>query len=165
MDPDHTASQHYQSDQVPHCIQKLVIEVSIYTQQTAIADSIFRFFFFITGQGLRFYTYFFRTVLFIKPADQDLHCFYTHDDFLAALNWLNISWHSMHGSRKFCQRGSSNFDNVFLVEGREDLNQTNTAIRGPSSTRQRRNWRADDGPTSNADLAALRFSGDPDQYC
>ena len=26
-------------------------------------------------------------------------------------------------------------------------------------------WRADDGPTLNADLAALRFSGDPDQYC
>ena len=26
-------------------------------------------------------------------------------------------------------------------------------------------WRADDGPTLNAGLVALRFSGVPDQYC
>ena len=46
----------------------------------------------------------------------------------------------MHGSRKFCQRGS-NFDKVFLVdEGRED---PSTTIRGPSSARQRNaiRWR------------------------
>ena len=38
----------------------------------------------------------------------------------------------MHGSRKFCQRGS-NFENFFLVdEWREDLNNT---ISEPSSAR------------------------------
>ena len=26
-------------------------------------------------------------------------------------------------------------------------------------------WRADDGPTLNACLEALRFLGDPDQHC
>ena len=57
----------------------------------------------------------------------------------------------MRGSRKFCQRGS-NFDNVFLVdEGREDPSNT---ISGPSSAFR---WRADDGPTMNAGLVALRF--------
>ena len=39
----------------------------------------------------------------------------------------------MLGSRKFCQKGS-NFDNVFLVEERED---PNTTIIGPSLARQR----------------------------
>ena len=70
----------------------------------------------------------------------------------------------MRGSRKFCQRGP-NFGGVFFFffffclvdEGRED---PNTTISGPSSARQRHRWRADDGPTLNAD-----FSGDLDQYC
>ena len=67
------------------------------------------------------------------------------------------------------------FDNVvfiivfFLVdEWRED---PNTTISGPSLACQGNTiemafrWRANDGPTSNAGLVALRFSGDPDQYC
>ena len=65
----------------------------------------------------------------------------------------------MRGPRKFCQRGF-NFDNVFFLvdERREDAN---TAISGPSLAHQRNatemalRWRADDGPTLNADLVAL----------
>ena len=38
----------------------------------------------------------------------------------------------MHGSRKFCQRGSK-FDNVFLVD--EGIEDPNTAINWPSSAR------------------------------
>ena len=54
----------------------------------------------------------------------------------------------------------------FLVdEGREN---PNTTLRGPSFARQRNKmafrWRANDGPTLNAGLKALWFSGDPDQY-
>ena len=63
----------------------------------------------------------------------------------------------MRGSRKFRQRGS-NFD-IFLVdEGRKD---PNTTISGQLSSHQRNTilmafcWRADDGPTLNAGLAAL----------
>ena len=83
----------------------------------------------------------------------------------------------MRGSKKFCQRRSS-FDNVYLFifilflclvnEGRED---PHTAISGPSSARRRNavymafRWRADDGPTLNAGLIALWFSGDLDRYC
>ena len=74
----------------------------------------------------------------------------------------------MRGSRKFCQRGS-NFEAFFLVdEGREDPNTTKS---GPPLARQRNaieiafHWRVDDGPTLNASLIALCFSGDPDQYC
>ena len=70
----------------------------------------------------------------------------------------------MRGSRKFYQRGSK-FDNVFfffffVVEWRKDQN---TTISGPSSARQGKAielaflWRADDGPTLNAGLAALWF--------
>ena len=76
----------------------------------------------------------------------------------------------MRGSRKFCQRGSK-FDYVFflflffvflVVEGIED---PNTAINGPSSTRQLNailmvfRWRADVSPTLIAGLVALRFFG------
>ena len=62
----------------------------------------------------------------------------------------------MHGSRKFCQRGS-NFD-IFLVdEGSEDRN---TTISGLSSIRQR-----DDDPTLNTGLVALCFSGESDKCC
>ena len=65
---------------------------------------------------------------------------------------------SMRGSRKFCQRGSK-FDNIFLID--KGIEDTNTAINGPSSARQRNaikmafRWRADDGPTLNAGLVAL----------
>ena len=66
----------------------------------------------------------------------------------------------MGGSRKFCQRGSK-FDNVlfFLVDG--GIEDPNTALIGPSSACQRNaiemafHWRANDGPTWNAGLAAL----------
>ena len=60
---------------------------------------------------------------------------------------------------------------MFFLQGREDPNQTNTTISGPSSTRQRNaiqmafRWRADGGPTLNARLAALGFSRDQEQYC
>ena len=40
---------------------------------------------------------------------------------------------NMHGSRKFCQRGSI-FDKIFLVD--EGLEDPNTALNGPSSVRQ-----------------------------
>ena len=63
-----------------------------------------------------------------------------------------------------------NSDNDFLFfKGREDPNITKS---GPSPARQRNainsGWRADDGPTLNAGLVALRIlriSGDPIQYC
>ena len=59
-----------------------------------------------------------------------------------------LSLHFMHGSRKFCQRGS-NFDifGVFLADdGREDPNTTiSLAFR----------WLADDSPTVNAGLVAF----------
>ena len=73
----------------------------------------------------------------------------------------------MRASRKFCQRGF-NFNNVFF---RGDRMQTNTTIIGPSAAHKRNaiemvfRWCTDDVPTVNAGLAALRFSGDPDQYC
>ena len=52
---------------------------------------------------------------------------------LQILNKLNLL--VMHGSRKFCQRGS-NFDNVFLVdEGWVDPNST-ISISGLSLARQ-----------------------------
>ena len=53
-------------------------------------------------------------------------------------------------------------------EGRED---PHTAISGTSSARRRNavymasRWRADDGPTLNAGLIALWFSGDLDRCC
>ena len=56
-------------------------------------------------------------------------------------------------------RGGSNFDNDFLVDkGSEDPNNN---ISGPLSARQGNaiqmafRWRANDGPTLNADLVAL----------
>ena len=63
----------------------------------------------------------------------------------------------MRVSSKLFHRGS-NFDCVFVDEGRED---SNTTIGGPSSARQRNaievafRWRADGGPTLNAGLVAL----------
>ena len=67
-----------------------------------------------------------------------------------------MQWCRMHGSKKFCQRGSK-FDNVFFFyEGIEDPNVT---INGPSLARQQNTiymvfcGRADDGPTLNAGLA------------
>ena len=57
---------------------------------------------------------------------------------------------------------------VFLADdGREDPSIT---ISGPSSACQRNaiksfRWRADNGPTLNAGLVALGFSGDLDLYC
>ena len=74
----------------------------------------------------------------------------------------------MQGSRKFCQRGST-FVGFFLVNG--EIEDPNTPFIGPSSACQRNAiemaflWGADDGPTWKAGMAALRFSGDPDQYC
>ena len=65
----------------------------------------------------------------------------------------------MHGSRKFFQRGSKFVNFFFLVDKR--IEDTNTAINGPSSARQRNTiemafrWRADHGPTLNAGLVAL----------
>ena len=50
------------------------------------------------------------------------------------------------------------------------IEDPNTAINVPSSALQRNaiemafRWRADDGPTLNAGLVALWFSGDPGQY-
>ena len=56
----------------------------------------------------------------------------------------------MRGSRKFCQRGS-NFDNFFSRWGEWGSKyHYKRVIIG---------WRADDGPTLNAGLVALRFSG------
>ena len=63
----------------------------------------------------------------------------------------------MRGSRKFLTEGFT-FDNVLVVEGREDLN---TTVSGPSSIHQRNaiymafRWRADDGLTLNVGLVAL----------
>ena len=60
----------------------------------------------------------------------------------------------MRGSRKFCQRWS----NITFDKGKEDPNSTKS---GPSSARQQYaikmafHWRANDGPTLNAVLAAL----------
>ena len=51
------------------------------------------------------------------------------------------------------------------------IEDRNTALNGPSSARQRNanemafRWRAGAGPTLNARLVALWFSGNPDQYC
>ena len=71
----------------------------------------------------------------------------------------------MRGSRKFCQRGS-NCNNVFFLsffifdEGRKDPSNT---ISGPSLARQRNailmvcRWRANYGPTLNADSLAFDF--------
>ena len=56
----------------------------------------------------------------------------------------------LHGSRKFCQRGSI----FFLVD--EGIEDPNTTINRPSSARQRN---ADDGPTLNAGLVAVIFRG------
>ena len=65
----------------------------------------------------------------------------------------------MRGSRKFCQRGPNLITFFFLfLLGIED---PNTAINGPPSTRQRNaiemefRWRADAGRTLNAGLVAL----------
>ena len=57
---------------------------------------------------------------------------------------------SMWESRKFYQRGS-NSDNLFLVD---------RAIMGLTVKRYSMlfHWRADDGPTLNAGLVAMRFS-------
>ena len=78
----------------------------------------------------------------------------------------------MGGSRKFCQgRGGGPTLTFFVVvlyltRGRED---PNTTINRPSSARQQNaikmsfRWRADDGPTLNAGMVALIFSGDPNQ--
>ena len=43
-----------QSDLGPHCLS-VVLDVSIYMQQTTSADGIFIFFFFAAGEGLIFY--------------------------------------------------------------------------------------------------------------
>ena len=66
----------------------------------------------------------------------------------------------IRGSRKFCQREPRpKFDKVFLVYGA--IEDPNTALIGPSSTRQRNviemafRLRADDGPTLKAGLVAL----------
>ena len=63
-------------------------------------------------------------------------------------------------------RGESNLENFFLRWWVDPY----TTLNGPPSARQ---WnatlafrtRTDDGPTFNAGLVALCFSGDPDQYC
>ena len=78
----------------------------------------------------------------------------------------------MRGSRNFCQSGS-NFDTVFLcvlVDERRDDQNTRTKS-GLSLARQQNTiymafcWHPDDGLALNSGLVALRFSGDPDQYC
>ena len=62
----------------------------------------------------------------------------------------------MRGTRTCCQRGSNS--DILFDEEWEDSNSTK---RGPSSARERNaiemasRWRADDGPTLNAGLAAL----------
>ena len=56
----------------------------------------------------------------------------------------------------------------FLVnEGRDDPNTTINGHHRPASETPFLAfcWRADDGPTLNACLQALWFSGDPGQYC
>ena len=75
----------------------------------------------------------------------------------------------IRGSKNFIRGGPTLTTFFFLVdEGWED---PNTTICGPISARQRNailmafRWRADDGPTLNAGLVALCFSGDPDQFC
>ena len=69
----------------------------------------------------------------------------------------------MHGSRKFCQRGS-NFEKVsflfyFFLEGREDPNKYHykrAIIDSPAKRHLNAFcWQADDGPTLNAGLVAL----------
>ena len=81
-------------------------------------------------------------------------------DSLSILNWVQTVCH-MRGSRKFCQRGSS--DNVFL-NSRED---PNTTISEPTSIRKRNaikmafRWRADDGQALNAGLVAVIFPISP----
>ena len=61
----------------------------------------------------------------------------------------------MHGSRKFCQRGS----NLFLVyEGKEDLNSTKSGPSSASASEMSFKWRLaddDDGPTLNTGLVAM----------
>ena len=75
----------------------------------------------------------------------------------------------MRGSRRFCQWGSK-FENFFLFLVDWGIEDPNTAINGPSSTRQQNAiemgfcWRADGGPTLNAGLVACGFTGDPAQY-
>ena len=74
----------------------------------------------------------------------------------------------MRESRTFFSEGSK-FDDFFLVD--KGIEDTNTAINGPSSARQRNTiemafrWRANGGPTLNAGLVVCDFKGDPDQYC
>ena len=64
----------------------------------------------------------------------------------------------MHGSRKFCQRGSK-FDKKKIIN--KGIDDPNITINGSSSARQRNTiqmvfpWRAADGPTLNAGLVAL----------
>ena len=71
----------------------------------------------------------------------------------------------MRGSRKF-PRGGPTFS---LVDERSD--DPNTTKSGPSSTHLQNAikmefcWRADDGPTLNAGLAAFGFFRGSDQYC
>ena len=69
----------------------------------------------------------------------------------------------MRGSRKIVREGPTLITVFFLVDvGRKE---PNTIISRPSSARQRNTINVDDGPTFNAGLVALHFSGDPDQYC
>ena len=78
----------------------------------------------------------------------------------SSLIWVHIVFYNMHGSRKFCQRGS-NFDNFFFFSlmrgGRIQIPLLAGHQRSASKTPFK--WRftsgPDDGPTLNARLVAL----------
>ena len=72
---------------------------------------------------------------------------------------------------RFIRGEVSKFGNVLFCLFCKGIEDTNTAINGPSWARQRNTiemafrWRADDGLTLNAGLVALLFFRDPDQNC
>ena len=76
-----------------------------------------------------------------------------------------IDAHACENPESFFQRGST-FDNifvvVFLVDERRKEDPITTIICWPLMALR---LLADDGPTCNAGLVALPFSGDPDQFC
>ena len=74
------------------------------------------------------------------------------------MNILNYKHPSCADPENFVKGGPNLITFFLVVKGSED---TNTAINGPSSARQRNaikmafRWRADNGPTVNAGLVAL----------
>ena len=76
------------------------------------------------------------------------------------MNYVRRQFNSIEPIRTHCMR--ARIQNI-LSEGvvREDRNATKN---GPQSAHHR-NATVDNGPPLNAGLVALRFLGDPDQYC